>query len=464
VGTVAGTVRIARAGLVLALLAEAVLLGLAVHPGTAHQLGILLREMGALVAFVAALALLPRCGWPARRAVAVVLGVGAALQVLALTHAPVTSDDDFRYVWDAKVQLAGIDPYRYAPTAPQLANLREQFLWPGHLDPCPHPLDRGGCTLINLPTKHTIYPPVAQGAFVLMRLASFGGHGGHLPLQVAAALGALAIAGLLARRALAIGRPVWTVALWAWCPMTVMELGNNAHVDWLAVLFALLALGAAERGRLGTAGGWIGAAISTKLYPALLLPSLLRRRPWVVLGTAAAVVGVTYLPHVAVVGRGVLGFLPGYLKEDGYSTGRGYRLIGLILPPVPAGVVAVLAVLAAMVWAARRTDPDHPDATALVVVGVALLAATPSLPWYGLLLLALAARVGRPEWLGVVAAGTVSYLGAGAGAELTVVGAAAYGSGLLVLVVGTWWRVSRAGATRATPAQPVPAGRPAPRA
>lgn len=457
-----GTVRCARAGLVLALLAEAVLLGFAVHPGTTQQLGILLREMGALLAFVAALALLPHCAWPARRAVAVVLGVGAALQVLALTHAPVTSDDDFRYVWDAKVQLAGIDPYRYAPTAPQLDYLRDEFLWPAHLDPCPHPLDQGGCTLINLPTKHTIYPPIAQGAFVLMRLVSFGGHGGHVPLQVAAALGALAIAGLLARRALAIGRPVWTVALWAWCPMTVMELGNNAHLDWLAVLLALLALGAAERGRLTAAGGWIGAAISTKLYPALLLPSLLRRRPWVVLGTAAVVVGLSYVPHVAVVGREVIGFLPGYLKEDGYSTGRGYRLIGLVLPPVPAGIVAVLVVLAAMVWAARRTDPDHPDATALVVVGVALLASTPSLPWYTLLLLALAARVGRPEWLGVVAAATVSYLGAGAGAKLSVVGAAAYGAGLLVLLAGTWWRVTRAGATEAAPAPPVPAGRSAP--
>jgi hypothetical protein len=97
-----------------------------------------------------------------------------------------------------------------------------------------------------------------------------------------------------------------------------------------------------------------------------------------------------------------------------------------------------------MAWAAWRANPDYPDRSALIVVGVALLAATPSLPWYTLLLLALAARVGRPEWLGVVAAATLSYLGAGAGAKLSVVGASAYGAGLVILLAGTWWRLTRA--------------------
>jgi hypothetical protein len=115
------------------------------------------------------------------------------------------------------------------------------------------------------------------------------------------------------------------------------------------------------------------------------------------------------------------------------------------------------------VWAAWRADPDYPDHSALIVVGVALLAATPSLPWYTLLLLALAARVGRPEWLGVVAAATVSYLGAGAGAKLSVVGASAYGSGLVILLVGIFWRRSRgAGEGRPPEPAPQPAALPAP--
>ena len=165
---------------------------------------------------------------------------------------------------------------------------------------------------------------------------------------------------------------------------------------------------------------------------------------------------MSYLPHVLAVGRGVIGYLPGYLHEDGYSTGRGYRLIGTVLPPAPAGIVAGLAVIAALAWAAFRADPEYPDRSALVVVGVVLLAATPSLPWYTLLLLALAARVGRPEWLGVVAAATVSYLGAGAGAKLSVVGARAYGAGLVILLAGAWWRLTRGAAEGRPPEQPQP--------
>ncbi len=240
-----------RVGLGIALAVETVLLAFAVHPGETHQLGILLREMGALVAFVAALILLPRGAWTTSQAVKIVMGVGAALQLLAISHVPVTSDDDFRYTWDAKVQLAGIDPYRYAPTSPHLSFLRDNFLFPSEFHPCPHGI-AGGCTLINLPDQHTIYPPVAQAAFVALRVISFGGHGGHLPSQLAAAAGAMAIAALLARRAVRTGRPLWTVAMWAWCPMTVMELGNNAHIDWLAVLLGLLAV---RRGRATTADG-----------------------------------------------------------------------------------------------------------------------------------------------------------------------------------------------------------------
>ena len=69
------------------------------------------------------------------------------------------------------------------------------------------------------------------------------------------------------------------------------------------------------------AGALIGAAVAVKLSPALLLPAVIRRRPLAVGATAAAVVGLSYLPHVLAVGRGVLGYLPGYLCEEQYAQG-----------------------------------------------------------------------------------------------------------------------------------------------
>ena len=39
------------------------------------------------------------------------------------------SNDLYRYMWDGRVQAAGIDPYQYVPTATQLTGLRNEFLF-----------------------------------------------------------------------------------------------------------------------------------------------------------------------------------------------------------------------------------------------------------------------------------------------------------------------------------------------
>ena len=346
-----------------------------------------------------------------------------------MTHTPTTSDDDFRYAWDAKVQLHGTDPYRYTPSAPQLAPLREswQFGAPNH---CQHAFP-GGCTSINRPTVHTIYPPVAEAAFVVLRLVSFGGHGEHLPLQLAAGLGSLAVAWLLLRSATRRGRP-WLAAVWAWCPVVVTEYANNAHIDWLAVLLVVAAFATPVVRRTGWAAALVGAAIAVKLYPGLVLPSLMRRRPVVAVASALGVVAVSYVPHVLAVGSGVIGFLPGYLKQEDYGSGQRLLLISKIMPTAAATVVGAVIVAAVGLWAWRRGDPERPEASAVVVVGVTFLVFTPGFGWYSGLLVALVAMSGALEWLPLCFAATLVYLHHPAHASVTYLVA-----GLLVALGAT---------------------------
>jgi hypothetical protein len=50
-------------------------------------------------------------------------GALVAAVVLRLVFLPVTpslSTDFYRYLWDGRVQLAGVNPYRYAPADPRL--------------------------------------------------------------------------------------------------------------------------------------------------------------------------------------------------------------------------------------------------------------------------------------------------------------------------------------------------------
>lgn len=388
--------------LVIALAAEAALFAVLLRSSDPTHRGHSLLLAGlAVPVWLLAVWALSRLRLSRRRAALLVLGVGAVLQIVALTHRPATSDDDYRYVWDAKVQLAGIDPYRYPPSAQETARLREPFLF-GRPDHCQHPFP-GGCTSINRPTVRTIYPPVAEAAFDAVRIASFGGRGGHRPLQIAAVLGSLAVGWLLLRRR--PNRPA-AAALWAWCPVVVSEYANNAHIDWLAVLLVLLALSA--RG-VRTAGALVGAAIAVKLYPALVLPALMRRS-WTAALVAALVVAVVYIPHVVAVGSDVIGYLPGYLHEEQYGSGNRLLLLGAVLPHSVATVAGALILLAVAVWAWRRGSPAAPERSAVIVVGVAFLVFTPRYGWYAGLLLALVALAGAIEWLPLVLAPTYVYL------------------------------------------------------
>jgi hypothetical protein len=422
--------------------------------GLGHQWfsSILQTESVAVAMF--ALALLAILGCTGGRAMLLVLAGGVLLQLAAIGSGPSTSDDVNRYVWDAKVQLAGIDPYRYPPSAQQLDRLRGDTLFypPAVGAGCAWRIPDGRCSRLNRPQVHTIYPPVAEGAFVLARLASASRTDGPGPLQVLAALGSLAVTLLLARWALSQHRPAWTVAIWAWCPVTAVELANNGHIDWLAALCSAAALLAYRRGRPVLAGGLVGAAIATKLYPALVLPAMLRRHPVRLLAAAAGLVAVSYLPHVLAVGSAVIGYLPGYLKEEDYTDGGRFLLLAKLIPHSALTAAAVVVLLLAAFWVLRRGDPDRPEQAALVMVGTGLLVATPSYSWYAVSLLVLVAMTGRIEWLPLVIAPTIANLGASHFGNGLNYRTSCYAVALLAVLTGSAvrWRVGRS----ATAGQP----------
>ena len=165
----------------------------------------------AWAAFAAGVLLVRRI--PVRWAAPVILLGAIGVQLAALSAPPQGSDDLYRYIWDGRVQAAGIDPYVHsAPAAPQLAFLRDRS--PGRTTSPPGACPRvPSCTAprhgwpcraaprLNRPVVHTIYPPVAEAYFYLVHLVSPAGSG-TTPVQVAAGdLRRLITGLLLARRA-----------------------------------------------------------------------------------------------------------------------------------------------------------------------------------------------------------------------------------------------------------------------
>ena len=86
-----------------------------------------------------------------------VVVVALVLRALMFSSEPSLSDDYHRYLWDGRVQQAGINPYLHAPDDPAL-------------DAVPYP-DRN---LINHPDVRTIYPPLSELLFLGMAAGGLG--------------------------------------------------------------------------------------------------------------------------------------------------------------------------------------------------------------------------------------------------------------------------------------------------
>ncbi|WP_433614979.1 glycosyltransferase 87 family protein [Dactylosporangium sp. CA-139114] len=402
--------------------ALALLLGALLLPGRWYLL--------AWLPFAAGAWLVARTG--RRAALVLVLLGGALLPLAAAAHPPNSSDDVYRYLWDGRVQRAGIDPYRHPPAAAPLRPLREDTLWhPGAPWCVPD-----GCTLINRPSVPTIYPPVAEALFAALpaRVGAF---------QLAMAAFAAATGALLWFALASLGRDPRGAVLWAWCPLVALEAGNNAHADAAAVFLAALALLLAARGSNARAGAVLGLAIATKLTPALLVPALSRRRPLVVLASAAGAVAAVYLPHVLAVGPAVLGYLPGYLHEEGYADGARFALLGLVLPRALTAPAAALILVVAAVLVRRRADPGRPWRAGAAMVAVTLLVAAPAYPWYALLLVMLVAYGAPAEWLTVAAAAYLPQFAGDLGLSTATAQRIGYGAALLVVATGLALRSRR---------------------
>ena len=348
-----------------------------------------------------------------RGALAVVVGFGLLFRLAALPTPMVLSSDASRYLWDGRVQRAGINPYRYPPAAPELAALRDDATYPN----------------INRPTKPTVYPPGAEVLFAAVTtLAPDSLLGWRLFL-----LGCdVATATLLLRLLHRMGRPPGAVIVWAWAPLAVFEGVQAAHLEPALVPLVLVALLWRQTGRMGAAGAALGAAILLKLYPVVLLLTWWRRGDRRFPLACLSVVASGYLIYTMPVGVGVLGFLPEYFSSaEDFNVGLRWFLTegiglggdGLSREVVRGSVMLLLfgALLAALLWIRRNLEEGAEGVFAAGFSAVAaylLLVPTALHAWYVLWILPFLAVAPSPGWLWLTGAVTLSYLKYVGGAEV----------------------------------------------
>ena len=285
---------------------------------------------------------------------------------------PYLSDDIYRYIWDGRVQSAGINPYRYIPAEGPLAELRDEKIYP-HIN--------------RRETVRTIYPPVAQATFLLVTRISES-----VTWMKAAMIGFEAVAiWAIIQLLSSFGFARQRVLIYAWHPLAIWEFAGSGHADALAIAFIALALLARRKHAETLTGVLIACATCVKFFPVVLFPALYTRRSWKMPLAFVVTVLIAYLPYINVGPMKVLGSLPAYSSERGLLSGDQYFLLALArqvlntnVPTVTyfIFVAAVLGILSLWMMRNDRGNETRYLRNGLLIASLFMVFQAPHFSWY----------------------------------------------------------------------------------
>ena len=324
----------------------------------------------------------------------VVLAGAVVFRLILWPMAPSISTDILRYVWDGKVQLAGINPYQFPPEAPELAPLRDEAIFPG----------------LNHTDWISVYPPGAQLFFRAVTWLSSGNVLAIKGLFIFLDLVSCGLIALLLRRH---EMDPARVILYAWHPLVLVELAGSGHFDAVVIPLMVGALLLAHHGRTTAAGLLLGIGGSLKLYPLLLLPAVVGRRPWRPLLAAAAVMGASALPFLPGP-LAPLGAIHRWMREEWFNPGirfwveRGFESLGMDPGSmIRWGSLVAMGLIGVGVW---LRGPLSLVKRALWMLGAHLLLIPNLFPWYVVSIIPLLCLYPLWPWLWLSGAVALSYL------------------------------------------------------
>ncbi|GCE19763.1 glycosyltransferase family 87 protein [Dictyobacter kobayashii] len=355
---------------------------------------LLFAELGSYLPYVLACILILTTKAPVGRKrwfeLAIILGGALLLRAQLVMIPPDLSRDSWRYLWDARVTLNGFSPYTYAPGDPLLHHLRDVLY--------------ENSRFRNVPT---IYPPGAQGFYLLSYLLAPENLVFLKCLFILCeVVSTAALALLLQRKGLDPARCI----IYGWCPVAIVEVAIQGHVDALMVMFIMLTIVCAQSSRRGSrvlTGFWLALATLTKLYPILLLVVVWRgRRDWPLLVTCLATIVLSYIPYL-ILGHGqIFGFFATYTSEQGSMNAGPLVLVLHWLSqlggwPLQVTYVVDLLLVSCVglwIWFRRLQGRISMEASVLILFGLIFLISTHVFPWYTTVMLPWVALLLGSPW------------------------------------------------------------------
>ncbi len=362
-----------------------------------------------------------------------VLGASFLFRLTLLGIDPIFDDDLHRYIWDGRVSSHGMNPYLYAPEAPELEDLQDE-----------------NYDLVSFKNIPTIYPPLMQWIFRGSQLLA---PSSQLFLKFLAMSFDLALIATLLLLLKDLQTPLIWILAYSWNPLPIKEFTNSGHLDSVVLFLMFFSLWLVLRKRFLLAHFLIGLSVLAKLFSVITLPLTLI---WAALHSklklfsAALVLFITlmagYLPFLEA-GYKLFAGLQIYLQYWVFNPGpfwvieRLLKILGLSHPTTTRSIcgLIVMSILAWESWATVR-QPARLLKSVFHCLGALVLFSPAVQPWYVCWLIPFFVFYPRLPWIVFSGLVSLSYLFYLNFTDVAWVRASEYGIPVILMAFDIYWK------------------------
>ncbi|MDZ7935634.1 MAG: hypothetical protein U5M51_11885 [Emticicia sp.] len=192
-----------------------------------------------------------------------VIFVGVFFRLLLLFAIPALSDDFYRFVWDGRLLINGINPYTILPANFVQSLDFHRVIW-----------EKVIFEKLNSPNYYTVYPPLNQLIFAASAALSQGSLFGNIvALRVFILLAEISLLFVIVK-----SKYSDKFNLYAFNPLIIIELTGNLHFEGVVMCFLILAYN--FRKKILLSAFLFACAVCVKMLPLIFIPLIIRQLGW----------------------------------------------------------------------------------------------------------------------------------------------------------------------------------------